>query len=297
MRNPRCPLCNGALIYWTAWPGRDFERTWQLWRCVNDALVVPAADGGRPAYDSGFDQVEFHTHAYLNISDDDTLQQARDQCVLVEELEPWLGPKDGVIAEIGAGSGTLTSALKARGWTTRSSEPSNELVERAHRLFDLTEAEMCVADGWAHLESFGVARAHSIVMWHVLEHVSEAGALATKAFESLTSPGALVLQLPMLAPEAIFDGHYFLVLPPFPEALARRLGGHLAYVAADLDRLYLTVVITTTPPQEAIDTRPRWLPRTSTMDSMAFWLAASRISGFQSGDMRSPVDRSCILPS
>lgn len=268
-----CALCGCDCTWWAQWPGLPLGTAWSLYLCYEDqTLTVVAPD--RAMVD--IDQLDFHERKFD--SGPKAIQQKLDGLDrLVDELRFWLGEPGARVAELGAGRAGISAALARRGYDVGSSEPSELMVGQARSDFGLDERQLQALTAQQHLALMADASLDAIIMWHVLEHVDTPLDIAREVRRVLRARGCFVLQMPIVAPEALFAAHRFVVLPHFPEALARRLDMAVSYVAVDLERLFLTTVLSVDDTVRLDDRRPADLPLTGMPADMAAWLAASRL--------------------
>lgn len=267
-----CALCGGKTTRWAQWPGLPMGTTWNLYMCPTDQILTVA---GADLTAIHVDQLDFHERKFAP-----TLESVpgkrEDMDRLVDELKWWLGEPGARVDELGAGRAAITAALARRGYEVVSSEPSEQMVATAHADYGLNDLQLRALTATQHLRELPDESTDNIVMWHVLEHVDTPLQVLQEVRRVLRPRGCLVLQMPLVAPEALFAAHAFVVLPRFPEALARLMEMTVAYVAVDLERLFITVVLS----REDLgidDRRPADLPLAGLPGDMAVWLAASRL--------------------
>lgn len=267
-----CALCEGKCTWWAQWPGLPMGTTWNLYLCpIDQILMVVAAD--LAAID--IDQLGFHERKFEG-TPQSMQRKIDDMDRLVDELKWWLGDPGSRVDELGAGRAAISAALAGRGYQVVSSEPSRLMVAQARADLGLDEGQLRTMTATQHLAEQPDESTDNVVMWHVLEHVDTPWQILEEARRVLRPRGCLILQMPLVAPEALFAAHKFVVLPRFPESLADRLDMTAAYVAVDMERLFLTVVLSRAD-RDLDDRRPADLPQAGMPGDMAAWLAASRL--------------------
>jgi 2-polyprenyl-3-methyl-5-hydroxy-6-metoxy-1,4-benzoquinol methylase len=119
----------------------------------------------------------------------------------VARLRRW-GLRRGRLLDVGAGDGQFLLAAQHAGFSVAGSEPSTAGRTRAAaRGLDVADAP----------DAFRGQHFDVITLWHVLEHVADAGALLDALSDLLAPGGALVLAVPNASSvEArVFGGAWF----------------------------------------------------------------------------------------
>lgn len=270
-----CDFCGGKTLWWGRWPGLIPGTHWELFLCDVDAVLTLRRDCSKPLRQ--VDQVEYHAVQYGGTGNEELLRLVEDLAAVASELSRWL-PEPGrlPVVELGAGRGALTAALARDGHIVASSEPAVDLVESARAVLDLTVDEIQPFEAFEHLNHLPQDSVGSVVMWHVVEHLEDSWEVLRACTSRLVESGTLILQVPMAAPEWLYEAHRFVVLPGFAEALAARLDMFLAYVNVDIERLFMTVILSRSD-IPTVDMRPPGLTRSSLPSDYAEWLVESRI--------------------
>ena len=270
-----CDFCGGRTLWWGRWPGLVAGTHWELFLCDVDRVLTLRWDQSAPPRQ--VDQVEYHAVQYGETEKDFLLRLVDDLAAVTSELRTWL-PEPGrlPVVELGAGRGALTAALARDGHIVASSEPAVGLVESARSVLDLTVDEIQPCGAFEHLDQLAEGSVGSVVMWHVIEHLEDSWEVLRACTSRLAESGTLILQVPMAAPEWLYQAHRFVALPRFAEALAARLDMSLAYVNVDIERLFMTVVLSRSA-VPTVDMRPQGLPLSSLPGDYAAWLVESRI--------------------
>lgn len=106
---------------------------------------------------------------------------------LIKEIT---GLKQGVLLDIGAGTGAFASAMQRAGWNVTGLEPDETARVNALKNYKLQLEELHNLDN-LHNETFD-----AITLWHVLEHVHDLHRYLEKFFQILKPAGRLVIAVP-----------------------------------------------------------------------------------------------------
>lgn len=124
-------------------------------------------------------------------------------------VQSWtrLFPVSGVALEVGCGSGHMLQALQRRGWRVFGLERSAAVLAVAHADFDLP---VFAGD----LEAIRpTAKFDLIILFQVLEHLSDPATVLMRCSQLLKPQGKLVIGVPNLASwQARFSGRWWLHL-------------------------------------------------------------------------------------
>lgn len=114
--------------------------------------------------------------------------ELRESLLLDEFLAAGPGP---VVLDVGAGSGTFTNLLSARGFEVTSTDVTEEALEvlRARAAGSVERAD-------ATSLPFADCSFDGVVLGEVLEHVEDDGAALREAFRVLRSSGVLAVSVP-----------------------------------------------------------------------------------------------------
>ncbi|MCW3114415.1 MAG: class SAM-dependent methyltransferase [Segetibacter sp.] len=100
------------------------------------------------------------------------------------------GLRQGVLLDIGAGTGAFANTMQHAGWNVTGLEPDNIAREKALGKYNLRLAEL------GELESLVGETFDAITMWHVLEHVHDLHGYLEKFHQILKPEGRLVVAVP-----------------------------------------------------------------------------------------------------
>ena len=100
------------------------------------------------------------------------------------------GLQQGVLLDIGAGTGAFASEMHQAGWGVTALEPDNIARENALRNYNLKLEEL------DELENLVGETFDAITLWHVLEHVHDLHGYLEKFFEILKPSGRLIVAVP-----------------------------------------------------------------------------------------------------
>lgn len=249
LSRPRCRLCgsdrfgdhfrmeshDGALV--------------RLEHCLAcDAVMAAAPEGRIEAREEIARQTAHHERLWSESSTEELADVVSDLRGMIRQLHRSFGETDtgGLVVDLGAGRGSLLKALQDEGYRAIGCEPSAALVELARRAYGLGPEVLSQIDAAACLASLRKSgiRPDVIVLWHVLEHMSQPRTILRKAYELLQPKGRILAQIPMLAPEYLFPEHLFFASSTSFHRLVATLEGATARTWPDDENLYLTVEIT-----------------------------------------------------
>lgn len=151
------------------------------WIAGADRLAEDEALYASGVYDLGSARGETGVELLRRLGDLDRLR-------LVGRLPP-----ESSVFEIGAGDGRLLRALRRRGYRVAGNEPSQPFADALRRQ-GFTVATEPVED--VELEPASVT---AVILWHVLEHLDNPGAVVERARTWLTPGGCVVVAVPNLA--------------------------------------------------------------------------------------------------
>jgi SAM-dependent methyltransferase len=100
------------------------------------------------------------------------------------------GVRQGVLLDIGAGTGAFANTMQTEGWTVTGLEPDKTARNNAATNYHLNLAELEELNNLAG-ESFD-----AITMWHVLEHVHDLHGYLERFFDILKPDGRLIVAVP-----------------------------------------------------------------------------------------------------
>jgi SAM-dependent methyltransferase len=113
---------------------------------------------------------------------------------LLERGRPFIGRR---VLDFGAGVGTFTAVLAARGAAVVAVEPDPEFTPRLHERFDTDDRVTIVADdeGWLSGDC-ARERFDTVLCLNVLEHIEDDGIVLRALRDSLVPGGHLLLLAP-----------------------------------------------------------------------------------------------------
>jgi SAM-dependent methyltransferase len=113
-------------------------------------------------------------------------------------VENQAGVRGGRVLDVGCGRGFLLSAFRKRGWSAEGTELSEESARHAREVLGLP-----VHVGPLRELALPAAGFDAVVMWHVLEHVGDPGAVVAEVHRLLRPGGVFLVSVPDFgSPEA-----------------------------------------------------------------------------------------------
>lgn len=122
--------------------------------------------------------------------------EAHWQLNLIEEFI-----KPGKIFDVGAAGGTFLSVARARKWQIAGNEVSETCIQIAKHTYDINLHKGFVEDEIAD------GSYNAVVLWNVLEHLSEPFEELQHIYKMLTPDGVILTKLPMHTNETIKTDH------------------------------------------------------------------------------------------
>jgi len=230
----RFPDVNGKLI--------------DLYTCAQCTSLIPQFES-IDSDDALGQQIRFHEDWWKDSLADDLDRSLRNMTGVVSQLQPVLGlPQDvgGAVVEVGCGLGTMLRALTDAGYSTLGCEPSARLSEIARTHYGIPQGVLfeMTADAFLNGPVSQLSQPpRAIVLWHVLEHLSEPLSLLFRIHDVLPCGGHLILQLPLLHQPYVYPEHYFFVSETSVNYLASRCGFEVILLEYDQDNFFLTACL------------------------------------------------------
>ncbi len=206
-----CACCNGHTTFRLCALPDNKGAEKDLYLCGTCAAITPGQ--GEMTQDNTDLQVRFHDAYWSDSSRDELRQAGLSMLHTVNFYKDVLGRPDGrIVCEIGAGRGNLTWALKDKGYRVVSCEPSQRLVDLAHKHYALDGELSCeTADSLlTRLEAAGKP-VQAVFLWHVIEHLENPIDLIRRCAEIIAPAGAIIVQAPMPASPYIYPEHRFFI--------------------------------------------------------------------------------------
>lgn len=162
-------------------------------RLPPEILKCPVCGSGStwppPERDAESDGIWVERYGAARLDRRDTwLNEARIRLAWIDQFID----DDGVLLEIGSGTGEFVKAAADLGYCVYGIEPSRWAAEKARDLGATVETGF-LADWQATNENI---RPTLVAMWHTLEHVPEPADLLAKVADVLALDGLLVLEVP-----------------------------------------------------------------------------------------------------
>jgi 2-polyprenyl-3-methyl-5-hydroxy-6-metoxy-1,4-benzoquinol methylase len=189
-------LCCGSAAISKVFTCKDFtvsQEQFEVWKCGTCTFRftqnVPAPNYiaryyQSSAYISHNDTRKGLVNSLYHIIRSFTLETKRKLITKVTGL------KQGVLLDIGAGTGAFANKMKQAGWNVSGLEPDEFAREKALSNYDLKLNELSL------LKDLTAETFDAITLWHVLEHVHDLNEYLEKFFEILKPQGRLVVAVP-----------------------------------------------------------------------------------------------------
>lgn len=240
----KCPLCGSDRLHASMLiPDYSGEET-QLWQCLACYAHVPQSAPRGPVDTATASQTSFHERLWEMVAGDEMSELRADLNAMVVSMSEAFGRRqDGdLIVELGAGRGGLVRALLDQGYNAMGCEPSERLIALARKHFELENNHLVLKTAEEFLSELKISnvRPKTIVLWHVLEHLSRPLDILAKCIELVGESGSLIFQLPLLDSRYLFPEHYFFVTPETLAYLAAELGGVSFRYQVDYENKYIT---------------------------------------------------------
>ena len=110
--------------------------------------------------------------------------------ITIKNKVKLLGKKKGKVLEIGSGTGELLNALKKCGWHCDGVEPDKDARELAEKNHNLK-----LHDSINKIK-IGKDKYDRIMLWHVLEHISDINKTLSTIYECLNKDGLCIIAVP-----------------------------------------------------------------------------------------------------
>lgn len=187
-----CPVC-GSISYTHFLTGKDYTVSREEFNIVACNQCTFKFTNPRPSEAQAGNY--YQSTAYISHSDSKQgiTEMAyqfirkvaiRQKVQLVNQLS-----KQGLLLDIGCGTGSFMAACKMNGWTVKGIEPDEKARGKA---INQTQAE--IKDNF--LKAYDELQFDVITMWHVLEHVHLLNETINKIKRNLHESGYLVIAVP-----------------------------------------------------------------------------------------------------
>ncbi|WP_321879276.1 CmcI family methyltransferase [Paraburkholderia bannensis] len=224
-------------------PDYSGEET-QLWQCLACYAHVPQSAPRAPIDTAIASQTSYHERLWETVAGEEMSKLRADLNAMVVSMSEAFGcrEKHDLIVELGAGRGGLVRALLDQGYNAVGCEPSERLIGLARKYFELDESHLLLKSAGEFLSELKVSnvRPKTIVLWHVLEHLSRPLNILADCMDLVGDSGSLILQLPLLDSQYLFPEHYFFVTPETLAYLASELGEVSFRYEIDYENKYIT---------------------------------------------------------
>jgi len=240
-----CPFCTGGhTLRLMELPDAN-QKTVPIYSCSDCHVLFPDYAAAAIATDKNTTaQVAFHDDWWKAMSEAEAAELLAGCRAVVEHLKKYLPESGTKVFEIGSGRGGMLAAFRAEGFAVEGCEASSHLAGLGRQAFGLDEATLANVPV---VDFLPAVKAHegpkSIVLWHVLEHLTDAGSVWSELVKLCRSGDTLVLQLPCLVTQYIYPEHLFFPTEATILRLAARGGLDVLELSYDHERSFLTVVL------------------------------------------------------
>ncbi len=225
-----------------------------LYGCPDCGSVTPGYSNRLGARTEVEAQTEYHADMWSsdNAEQLDLLSSQAEQLaneILAQVAAPRGG---GLVCDLGAGRGNIAHALRRVGFKVIACEPSQELAAIAWNSFRFTREQFRSVDIDTFLSQLADEKQNIQVgvLWHVLEHLEDAGRALDLLRDRLEPHSWVFIELPLPVSRHIFPMHRWLATPATGKWLADRLGlalasiqiipgdGYVRFVLSGMDNIF-----------------------------------------------------------
>jgi 2-polyprenyl-3-methyl-5-hydroxy-6-metoxy-1,4-benzoquinol methylase len=191
----QCPACFSANIQHalTAKDHTVSKEKFEIWHCQDCSLRftqnIPSLDAIGPYYQS--EEYVSHSDSQKGLINNlyhrvrsHTLQTKR------QLLQKVTGKEQGVLLDVGAGTGAFAKTMQDAGWQVTGLEPDDTARKNAKAIHGL---DLQSPDQVYHLAD---AQFDAITLWHVLEHVHDLQGYLENFHRLLKANGKLIIAVP-----------------------------------------------------------------------------------------------------
>jgi SAM-dependent methyltransferase len=127
-----------------------------------------------------------------------------------ERIPRYKAGQEGLIVDVGCGSGNYLKMVQGLGWKVQGVEPSSDAVAIARN------RGIPVFHGTLENAKFAPASAEYIILSHVIEHVLDPAAVINECFRVLKQGGKLIIHTPNAVSfgHKVFGKNYYHLDPP-----------------------------------------------------------------------------------
>lgn len=187
----RCPICGNkrTVQHVRCKDHSKSQEYFQLEKCINCGFIFT---NPRPKDENLAKYYDFEEYVSHSETKKDLINK------LYHIVKKWnvrgkvkcLGKKKGTVLEIGSGTADVLSKCKIKGWRIIGVEPSEKARAKAKTRHSI-ELKESIKD--LNIEKESIDR---VMMWHVLEHVSDIDEVLETVSKSLKKDGEFIIAMP-----------------------------------------------------------------------------------------------------
>lgn len=242
-----CTVCGSASLETLVRVPDSADAPLTLFICRVCAAIVPDYFSAWRGVETVGYQVDFHERWWRESTNEELERVVRDLDDMWRYFSNDLGePKpDRVIAEVGAGRGSMLASLRRRGHRVIGCEPSLELAAMGRKAYALGDDVLMTTDaeGLCSALADQRIRPHVVLLWHVIEHVEQPLALLRRLGSMLDEGGCLLLQAPLPYRPYLYPPHRFFWHREAIERAAHRCGLRVRHCSVDTTNLFVTAAL------------------------------------------------------
>lgn len=190
-----CPVCDSPSIN-RVLSAKDYTvsgKTFSIWQCIECSLRFTQDAPGIESISIYYKSENYISHTNTSkglinrlyrIIRKKTLKQKRKLICRIT------GKKQGVLLDVGSGTGAFVNEMKQNGWQVTGLEPDGDARKMAKEIYD------CELKDTGELLYFPENFFDVITLWHVLEHVHDLKNYLLQLRRLLKADGQMVIAVP-----------------------------------------------------------------------------------------------------
>ncbi|HEX8277219.1 MAG TPA: class I SAM-dependent methyltransferase [Segetibacter sp.] len=200
-----CICCGSAAIskVFTCKDNTVSKQLFEIWKCDNCTLRFTQHVPDEELIGAYYRSADYVSHTDTKKGLINTLyHRVRNYTVNSKRdlIKKVTGLKQGVLLDVGAGTGAFANVMHQSGWHVTGLEPDETARTNALNAYQLQLGEL------KNLHQLPAQTYDAITLWHVLEHVHELHNYLEKFFEILKPAGRLIIAVPNYCS---FDAEYY----------------------------------------------------------------------------------------